>query len=94
MRNSNETFADTGETSALAARPHCWEEYWRFLEDEGLVGRHRVVVAEDLDEATIAGVPRVGGNDTVEGLALGAVAGESDSNHDGSPGELGCSKSL
>ena len=36
MRNSNETFADTGETSALAARPHCWEEYWRFLEDEGL----------------------------------------------------------
>ena len=36
MRKSNETFADTGETSALAARPHCWEEYWRFLEDEGL----------------------------------------------------------
>ena len=35
MRKSNETFADTGETSALVARPHCWEEYWRFLENEG-----------------------------------------------------------
>ena len=34
MRKSNETFADTGETSALVARPHCWEEYWRFLEND------------------------------------------------------------
>ena len=36
MRTASAVFADTGATAGLEDNPHCWDEYWAFLAEEGL----------------------------------------------------------
>lgn len=44
-------------------------------------GRHRVVIAKTLDEATITAIAFVGGNDMKERTLLGAASGKTNDNH-------------
>ena len=50
---------------------------------QGLFGArsHRIVETDTLDEATIAAIARIGGNDVVERALLGATAGKANYNH-------------
>src|SRR5690606_6860020 len=46
-----------------------------------LAGRHRVVETDALDEAAVAAIAAIGGDDVVEGALLGAAARQSNDDH-------------